>query len=263
MIARDNRNAFVITGSIDPAASTTVPGVGTLFLEELAPGDTIAVSGQLREVSSIASNTSLTVTSAFSDNSNDTTVECFPSGHVFIYDMVTQSWTKGHGKLKDFDGSSTHSQTNFVVDWNNDLVHVQTSDTGEVVVWNDSPASTTKAYLLTKDIDFGQPGQKKNVYKVYVSYKGDADSIYTQYSVNGDSDTLYQFNSDNTPLADQTDLTKWHVAELIPSTASQAKNIYSFQLHIGSETSGVTHGTVDSDFEINDITIVYRLKGRR
>jgi hypothetical protein len=118
-------------------------------------------------------------------------------------------------------------------------------------------------HLLTKDIDFGQPGQKKNVYKVYISYKGDADSIVTKYSVNGDSDTLYQFNSDNTPLSDQTDLSKWHTATLIPSTASQAKNIYSFQLHMGSPATNSTDGSVDSDFEINDITIVYRLKGRR
>ena len=263
IVARDNRNIFDLTGSIDPAASTTVPGVGTLFLEELAPGDTITVSGEHRIISSVESNTSLTVTSAFSDNSNDTSVVAYPSGHIFLYDMVSQSWTKGHGKLKDFTGASTHSQTNFVVDWNNDLIHIDTSDTGNCMVWNDRSASSTKVQLFTKDIDFGQPGQKKNVYKVYISYKGDADSIVTKYSVNGDSDTLYQFNSTNTPLSDQTDLTKWHTATLIPSTASEAKNIYSFQLHMGSKTEASTDGTVDSDFEINDITIVFRLKGRR
>ena len=97
--------------------------------------------------------------------------------------------------------------------------------------------------------------QKKNVYKVYVSYKGDGDSVDVKYSVDGDTDTLKQFNSDDTPLSDIDDLTKWTVAELTPSTASQAKNIYSFQLHLD--------GNCNSDFEINDITICYRLKGRR
>jgi hypothetical protein len=32
---------------------------------------------------------------------------------------------------------------------------------------------------------------------------------------------------------------------------------------MGSPATNSTDGSVDSDFEINDITIVYRLKGRR
>ena len=64
----------VLTGSIDPAASTTVTGVGTAFTTELAVGDTITVSGETRTISAIASNTSLTVSAAFTDNANDTSV---------------------------------------------------------------------------------------------------------------------------------------------------------------------------------------------
>src|SRR3989338_4893361 len=62
----------VLTGSIDPAASTTVTGVGTLFTTELIVGDRITVTGQTRTVTAIASNTSLTVNTAFSNNANDT-----------------------------------------------------------------------------------------------------------------------------------------------------------------------------------------------
>lgn len=62
----------VLTGSIDPAASTTVTGVGTLFTTELVVGDRITVTGETRTVTAIASNTSLTVDTAFSDNANDT-----------------------------------------------------------------------------------------------------------------------------------------------------------------------------------------------
>ena len=64
----------VLTGSIDPAASTTVTGIGTAFTSELAVGDTITVSGETRTISASASNTSLTVSVAFSDNANDTSV---------------------------------------------------------------------------------------------------------------------------------------------------------------------------------------------
>ena len=63
----------VLTGTIDPAASTTVTGVGTLFTTELVIGDRITVTGETRTVTAIASNTSLTVDTAFSDNANDTT----------------------------------------------------------------------------------------------------------------------------------------------------------------------------------------------
>jgi len=66
--------AGALTGSIDPAASTTVTGVGTLFTSELAVGDQITVSGETRTISAIASNTSLTVSAAFSNNANDTSV---------------------------------------------------------------------------------------------------------------------------------------------------------------------------------------------
>ena len=47
-------------------------------------------------------------------------------------------------------------------------------------------------------------------------------------------------------------LESWHLAELKPGTSSQANNIYSFQL--------VLDGTSAADFEINDVSIVYRSK---
>jgi len=172
------------------------------------------------------------------------------SGNIFLYDLVTRSWIEG------YNGTITSAAlTNFVVDWNNDLIWSETSDTGSFKKWSDASEQSGYVEISTKDLDFGQPGQKKNVYKVYLSYKGDGDSVDVKYSVDGDTDTLKQFNSDDTPLSDIDDLTKWTVVELTPSTASEAKNIYSFQLHLD--------GNCNSDFEINDITICYRLKGKR
>ncbi len=65
----------VITGSINPTASTAVVGVGTLFLTELKLGDQITVNGETRMVVDINSNTSLSVSDAFSDTANDTSVD--------------------------------------------------------------------------------------------------------------------------------------------------------------------------------------------
>ncbi len=66
------RGSRVLTGTIDPAASTAVVGVGTLFTTELVVGDDITVSGETRTVTVITNDTNLTVGTAFSDTANDT-----------------------------------------------------------------------------------------------------------------------------------------------------------------------------------------------
>ena len=83
-IKLNKSDVFTLTGTIDPAASATVPGVNTLFLTEIAIGDEIIVSGETRTVTAIASNTSLTVSVAFSNNSNDTTPDCSPKSNVDV-----------------------------------------------------------------------------------------------------------------------------------------------------------------------------------
>ena len=75
---------FTLTGSIDPAASVIVPGSGTAFLSEVSIGDEIVVSGETRIVTAIASDTSLTVSVAFSNNSNDATPDCNPVAPIDV-----------------------------------------------------------------------------------------------------------------------------------------------------------------------------------
>jgi len=178
-------------------------------------------------------------------------------GSIFLYDLVTQSWIKGAAAT-----FTSADLTNFVTDWNGDLIHAHTDDTGTVEKWDDSSDATDTISFKTKDIDFGQPAQRKKIYKVYVSYKGDGSAVDIQYAVNGDTDTVAPFyrttadgstdgaNSDTTPLlASNTD--DWIPAELKP--VSSINNVKSFQL--------LFDGTAAADFEINDISIVYRMKG--
>jgi hypothetical protein len=75
---------FTLTGSIDPTASTTVTGVSTLFLSEVSVGDEILVSAETRTVSTIESDTVLTVSSATSNNGNDTSPDCNPTAMVDV-----------------------------------------------------------------------------------------------------------------------------------------------------------------------------------
>ena len=187
---------------------------------------------------------------------DDITTGSTADPRMYLYDMVTQSWVKGandSARLIDI------AKTNFVIDWDGDLIYSHTSDTGTFVKWDDAGDTTDTFYLRTKDIDFGQPAVRKKVYKVYVSYRGDGSAVNIRYGVDGETDNstpdTYQFNSTDTPLVDKSsadNLESWHKAELKPTTSSEANNVNSFRLFF-SGTAGVT-------FEINDISIVYRTK---
>jgi len=181
------------------------------------------------------------------------------SPSMYLYDMVTQSWVQGA------NDSSTRIidivKTNFVTDWNGDLIYAHTS--GTMVKWDDTGDVTDTISFKTKDIDFGNPAIRKKVYKAYVSYKGDGSAVTVQYAVNGDTDTAANFfriaadgsstkaTSSTTPFYGSTVGTDdWVLAELKP--AASINNVYSFQL--------IFDGTAAADFEINDISIVYRMK---
>ncbi len=172
------------------------------------------------------------------------------NGNIYLYDIVTKSWVQGDSKLTD-----NKHQTNFITDWNGDLVHAHSS--GTVVKWDDTSASTSNLLFATKDMTFGQPGQRKKLHKVYITYKGDASSLVVKYAIDGETDStdFRQFNSTDTPLADKSsseNLEQWHLAELTPTTSSQANNLYSSKFHLS--------GSVGSSFEINDINVVFRMK---
>jgi len=182
---------------------------------------------------------------------------------IFMYDFVLRSWTRGDNKLDVQSGTGTN-RTNLALDGNQDLFFINgESNLIRIQKWNDNSSSSTGFKYLTKDIDFGQPAVRKKIHKVYISYKGTSNANLTiAYSVNGDNNTTSLFyrtnsngssdktNSDTTPLHSSVGIDDWVAAELIPT--SSINNVYSFQLHIG--------GTAGADFEINDISIIYRLK---
>ena len=168
-------------------------------------------------------------------------------GAVYLYDIVTQSWVKGAAAT-----ITDQAKTNFITDWNGDLVYAHTA--GTVVKWDDAVDTSTAMVMSTKDIDFGNPGQKKTVYKVIVTYQSgnSTTNIQLDYGVNGDSTFAYDFTVPELPAANG-----WQTAELVPDVQSEASNIKSFRLRFATDS------TVPAAFEINDVSIVYRLKGAR
>ena len=163
------------------------------------------------------------------------------SNNVLIYDFVIGSWTKGVARL-DVD----ENMTNFALDSDQNLFYIDGIHT-TIKTWNPSSSSTSNFLYLGGDLDFGQPAQRKKIYNVQISYRGDGLLVVPEYGVNG-----------NTPGSSFTDsvlanagVGSWTHIKLTPS--SPINNVYSFQLKLS--------GTASSTFEINDISIVYRLKG--
>jgi len=166
-------------------------------------------------------------------------------GSIFLYDMVTQSWVKGSAAT-----ITSQALTNFVNDVNGDLVWSHTNDTGTMRAWSDTSIQQTGVYIELKDLDFGFPGVRKKLYAVNVNYKGDADGLNV-YFIPTPSGATTQFNSDNQPLADSSAVVDTF-ASLKPTTSSYANNKYSFRFWM--------NGTAESDFQLNDVSFIYRLK---
>ena len=173
---------------------------------------------------------------------------------ILIYNLVYKAWTKGINKL-----TSANFYTNFSLDANEDLFHVTSIDL-DIDTWSSDPIGDGNFTYVTSDIDFGEPGVNKKVYKVYVTYKNtDAvTNVTVKYDTNGrttfDKTFLDGTNFSSNALADP-DTTNFVQAELKPTTSSDVNNIKSFALKFTSSTN-----TVPSAFEINDITIVFRMK---
>jgi len=187
------------------------------------------------------------------------------SSDILIYDFILRAWTKSINRATD-----DSTRTNFIVDGNGDLVYYH-FDTVAKVTYNPDPADSANFVYETKDIDFGQPSVRKKIYKVYLSYKGDARKVEVKYGVNGlspsnnfclissDGSTTgtgatakclnFSGASNSSPGTDD-----WLKAELKPGAS--INNINSFRLKISADGSN----GIAADFEINDITIVYRLK---
>ena len=181
------------------------------------------------------------------------------SGDCYIYDMITQSWVKGVGIF------GRDNKSNFAIDSDGKLIyHTNNGSASTLKEWTDTKTQTTPK-IETKDIDFGTPSQKKSVKKVYLTFKGDASDIEVYYGIDGvtPASTFNKITSGTDGSSANADhstaskcipfdagTTDWLCAELKPSAGSVTCN--SFRIMVD--------GTAVTDFEINDISVVYRPK---
>jgi hypothetical protein len=162
------------------------------------------------------------------------------SSAVYLYDMVTKSWTQSGTSM------ITTNPSNFVNDPTDGKLVVFDDGADSIDVWNDSPSGSKSITIKTKDVDFDEPAVRKKLYKIYITYKGNGTSITPEYNTNGGT-------SDYGFTAGFSNPSVWTRLELVPDVIAEANNIYSCQLKLT--------GTAGTDFEINDITFIYRTKG--
>ena len=201
----------------------------------------------------------------------------------FTYDFQSKGWTFLFKKLTGADATTSLAPgfigflSNFINDKDGNLLFYSVDAPGDgiglnaIYKWNDDSVTSASSagvsdilYIRTKDYDVGSPGVRKKIYKVYVTFKstnaGSAahSKILVKYGVNGVTPAS-TFTDDSTNytaangLSDGASSADWITAELKPS--SSINNVYSFALLFVGAATNIADG-----FEINDITIVYRIK---
>tara|TARA_R100000808_G_scaffold21176_1_gene45796 strand:- start:3012 stop:5825 length:2814 start_codon:yes stop_codon:yes gene_type:complete len=168
----------------------------------------------------------------------------------WVYDFDSKGWTY-HTRLF----SDSYISTNFIVDWNNNLSFgLKNSSTIEFKKFLPVSASSSEQELVTRDIDFGEPGLTKKIYKVVVTYKSSATQANPmEYSVDGKQSWTDITTGDGTITTGAGDSdtlptsSAWDVAVFKPASPIACQSI---QLRLNLPSSGT--------FEINDMTIEYR-----
>tara|TARA_R100000655_G_scaffold25256_1_gene51331 strand:+ start:21779 stop:24571 length:2793 start_codon:yes stop_codon:yes gene_type:complete len=163
----------------------------------------------------------------------------------WIYDFDTNGWIY-HDSI--FTDSATY--TNFITDWNNNLTVGEFPDSATTVNFKKFlpvQKSVAGQEFVTKDIDFGQPGLVKKIYKVIITYKSDgAETTPFSYSVDGKQN--FSGDGGGTFTGNFADTSgKWDVLTLTPSSFISCQSI---QIRFDAPSAG--------KFEINDMTIQYR-----
>jgi len=182
------------------------------------------------------------------------------NGSIYLYDMVTSSWTKGSAGTFD-----DKPKTNMTHDSNGNLIHYTGDDVDKMYQWDDTSDDSDNMVIQTRDFDFGHPGVRKKIYRVHVTYTtaasgNETSNVQVHFATDGSTtfNKTFKDNVANNFVSNELSAANgWQRAELKPTTSSEANNIYSFALKF------TTDGTVPAGFKINDISISYRLKSVR
>ncbi len=202
------------------------------------------------------------------------------------YHFPTKSWVLHHRIIYDNLASNTGEVSNMITDSDGNILTYNKYSVSStpaydgIKKWEDKPltrynnvdyvsgSGVTKLFTFTtKDFTFGSILNRKKIYKVYITYKttdGSDSKVIVKAAKDGGSKNI-AFSADTSKFAGTSTACyhssnglldtggDWKVAELRFLIPSDYNNIYSFQLRLESST-------IDINFEINDISIIYKTK---
>ena len=181
----------------------------------------------------------------------------FPNAEFYCLGELGQDPDGNYEIMEDY---------NFEIDISNQGQITTTKPGGDVYEWkplSPIPSTAVDGFAFQTADAFGESiGQRKKVYKIYLSYRCSGDSnVSVKFITDGKNNTHANrktFSASTSTYYTNSTLNstegEWITAELKPSTSSDSNNIYTFRLLI----EGI--GQVPRDFSINDINIVYRVK---
>ena len=161
--------------------------------------------------------------------------------------------------------------TNYELDKRGNLVYAHTN--GVLGKWSVEPKATNNFTMTTKDFDFNEPARRKSIYKIYMTYLlSTQGAVQIQYAVDG--------SGEFTPVPMYEPVDSPREDGIIPTTNEnpgkpvafklKLPNVYSLRFKVlpatiieldENDEPTVINQAVPSSFEINDISIVYRVKG--
>jgi len=205
---------------------------------------------------------------------------------IWIYDLESQAWTtdtcvtsnNNSHFLKPYGSTVSGYRSNIITESGNDAIFLEKNflDSNiDLLKWSNSlhkytdsegtiKGDSRKFEFQTKQLDFGNPHTKKRIHQIYVTYRLNTSSLDSGGAGDIDTDVEYSTDGGNYSGTFDTETStsyessfsntsgNWATASLVPSVAIDC---YTFALKISSGTQEVPF-----DFEINDITFVYRSK---
>ena len=201
------------------------------------------------------------------------------ASHIYVYDFYTQGWTTNingtnsdsqgldeNGEHIEYDSSAHYSfaplevgayTSNFATLSNGEMIYHTNDVSTKIYKWHNSPLSEDSFNNIsfnTKELIFEHPHNIKRIYQIYVTYRCTGDSgADMSYNLDGEEDSShFETGRNNTNYNNSFNDTggKWNVASLLFGSPI---NCYSIQLRLEGRA-------MPADFEINDITFVYKVK---
>ena len=188
-------------------------------------------------------------------------------GQVILFDLKSQSFVKETTSgisAQSYQPFVSTNSTNFILDNNGELLTISLdSNNYALKKWADTSCAkkykANRVLMETKELTFKKPNSPKNLNAVYISGRN-GDNLKIQIRVHTDGGNNKNLVDPNTtannnllPTSDEMSYKKIDVNQAsLKTTASEKVYGYSILLVV------VADGDVQSDFELNDMQLVYR-----